>query len=335
MKIFHNPSHIQHEPLYEIFNGEQTPHNEVPARVERISAALETAGYELEEAHTEIDRELLFHIHDSDYLEFLERRCNELTETQHLYPSVFQYHGGQPRSQNPVAQLGRFSFDLYTPLLKHTWSAALASARCAHAAAVSLHTGQRASYALCRPPGHHAASDQMGGYCYLNNAAVAAEYLGQFGRVATLDVDFHHGNGTQQIFYRRADVFATSIHADPNWKFPYFSGFENETGEGAGAGFNLNRSLSAGTTNQQYQSTLEAVLAKISEYAPAHLVVSLGLDTHEADPIGGFALTTEYFEQMAQTILSLNLPTVIVQEGGYNTDLLGENVVSFLAGFSG
>lgn len=174
----------------------------------------------------------------------------------------------------------------------------------------------------------------MGGYCYLNNAAVATEYLSGFGKVATLDVDFHHGNGTQHIFYHRSDVLTISIHAHPDWKFPFFSGYENEVGTGAGEGFNRNFALTEGTTDSQYQTVLEQALEHIREFRPDYLVISLGLDTHESDPIGGFRLTSEYFTEMARSIADLQLPTVIIQEGGYNTDLLGKNVVAFLDGFT-
>jgi acetoin utilization deacetylase AcuC-like enzyme len=162
---------------------------------------------------------------------------------------------------------------------------------------------------------------------------VAAQYLSQFGQVATLDVDFHHGNGTQNIFYRRPDVFTVSLHADPNWKFPYFSGHQDEIGEGEGTGRNINFPLAQGTTNKTFQQAVERAVVNISDFAPQYLVVSLGLDTHESDPIGGFKLTTEYFTTMAETINQLKLPTVIVQEGGYNTELLGKNAVAFLDGF--
>jgi acetoin utilization deacetylase AcuC-like enzyme len=338
MYIVSTPNHAQHHSRAEIFNGEATPHQEVPGRYQRIESALKTSGFNLVPVSEVAPNELLAATHQPAYLQFLQD-TQTLTAEEQKYPSVFDY---QPRqfaqtqlSSHPVAQLGAYSFDLYTPVHNRVWPAALDAASAAYQVAIALQSGRETvGYALARPPGHHAEPARMGGYCYLNNCAVAAQYLSEFGRVATLDVDFHHGNGTQHIFYERADVLTTSIHADPNWKFPYFSGFESETGEGEGRGYNLNRCLGAGTTDEQYQRVLTDVLARITEFAPQYLVISLGLDTHADDPIGGFALTTEYFTAMAQSIAALDLPTVIVQEGGYNTELLGRNVVAFLNGFN-
>lgn len=162
----------------------------------------------------------------------------------------------------------------------------------------------------------------------------AAHHLSKNAKVAILDVDFHHGNGTQHIFYHRSDILTISIHADPAWKFPYYSGYKNERGIDKGKGFNVNYPLGAGVTNSQYQLTLENSLCKIQNFHPRYLIISLGLDTHKADPIGGFKLTTKYYTLMAKTIKRLNLPTVIIQEGDYNTKLLGKNVVAFLTGYS-
>lgn len=334
MLIVYPPHHTRHASPHEIYNGEQDPHQEVPARLERITSALTQAEYAVKAVTTEVPREVLIQIHDASYLDFIQDLSTSLKENDYRYPSVFQYRTGVI-SQHQLAQLGYYSFDMYTPVGAHTWQASLDSASCAYEAAQSVQGGsERVAYALGRPPGHHAERNQMGGYCYLNNAAVAAEYLTAFSKVATLDVDFHHGNGTQHIFYHRPDVLTVSLHAHPDWKFPFFSGYENEVGTGAGEGFNRNFALTEGTTDRQYQTVLEQALERIREFRPDYLVVSLGLDTHESDPIGGFRLTSEYFTQMARTIADLQLPTVIIQEGGYNTDLLGKNVVAFLDGFT-
>lgn len=337
MYIVHSPTHQRHQPPYEIFNGEQTPHNEVPARADQIANALTAAGYGLEPVRLELDLAEIENVHDSNYLQFLKLTCEELKESEYRYPSVFLYRSGR-ESGNPLAQLGNYSFDMYTPLLHDTFEVASQSAACAlQVAQTVLQAAQAgeatAGYALCRPPGHHAEFNQMGGYCYLNNAAIVANFLSAHGRVATLDVDFHHGNGTQHIFYESDRVFTASIHADPDWKFPFFSGYGDERGRGKGRGYNLNRPLQHGVTDDEYQQVLEEVLGHISSFRPEFLVVSLGVDTHESDPIGGFRLTTAYYTRMAKTIASMNLPSVIVQEGGYNTKLLGTNVVAFLDGF--
>jgi acetoin utilization deacetylase AcuC-like enzyme len=332
MQIIYQENHTDHQPPYEIFNGEQTPHNEVAARVDRILTALRNAGYQPERVTSDLENNLVEEVHSPEYIQFLRERSSEIEGNNYAYPSVFRYRAGR-ESGNPLAQLGNYSFDMYTPILRNTFDVAWSSAAAAFQVAQLIQGREKVGYALCRPPGHHAEYDQMGGYCYFNNCAIAAQYLSQFGKVATLDVDFHHGNGTQHIFYENNRVFTTSIHAHPDWKFPYFSGYEEETGRGEGQGYNLNVALREGTTNQQYQIALETVLEQISNFRPQFLVVSLGLDTHETDPIGGFRLTTEYFTEMARTIASLDLPTVIVQEGGYNTELLGTNVVAFLHGW--
>jgi acetoin utilization deacetylase AcuC-like enzyme len=334
MFIVYPESHESHEPPFEIFNGEQTPHNEVPARVDRILSAVRTAGYQPKAVQHTLDRQILEQVHAPAYVRFLEERSRVLSTDTYQYPSVFRYRAGR-ETQHPIGQLGNFSFDMYTPLHHQAFHAAWDSAAAAAEVATRiLNQELTVGYALCRPPGHHAEYDQMGGYCYLNNAAVAAQVLAAHGRVATIDIDFHHGNGTQHIFYENDHVFTTSIHAHPDWKFPYFSGYEDEIGTGRGRGCNVNRALQEGTSNEQYHQVLLEVIEHIRQFNPEFLVISLGLDTHVDDPIGGFALTTPYYTRIAQTLSQLDLPTVIVQEGGYNTDLLGTNVVSFLQGFA-
>lgn len=336
MYIVYPPHHARHRSPAEIFNGERDIHQETPARLETIQTALEQHDFELTPVSDSnlVPESVLTGIHTQSYLDFL-RKTTHLEEGTYRYPSVFQYRTSTNESSNQLAELGYYSFDLYTPVTAVTLSAAVDSATCAFQVAQKVQAGSvRVGYALGRPPGHHAEPDQMGGYCYINNAAVAAQYLSNYGTVAVLDVDFHHGNGTQSIFYNRSDVLTVSLHADPNWKFPFFSGFSEEKGTIDGENYNLNIPLGPGTNNQEYHRALEIALSAIQKFQPQYLVVSFGADTHEADPIGGFSLTTTYFRQMAQTIYQLNLPTVIVQEGGYNTSLLGENVVSFLQGFT-
>ncbi|KKP87349.1 MAG: Histone deacetylase superfamily [Microgenomates group bacterium GW2011_GWC2_46_7] len=330
MKIIYSQRHLSHSPLYEIFNGHADPHAEVPSRVENIKKALITNGYKISSLSKTAPISLIKRVHDKKYLEFLKKG------SPYSYPSVFPYNDLNKNKSltNELANHGKYSFDLYTPMLKGVFETALESASLAYELADDLlHEKIKIGYALCRPPGHHAEKAKMGGYCYLNNSAIAAEHLSCHGKVAILDVDFHHGNGTQNIFYDRADVLTISIHADPEWKFPYFTGFSHETGIGKGKNKNFNFPMKKGTTDSQFQIILEKAIKKITDFEPKYLVVPLGLDTHKDDPIGGFKLTTNYYKKMARTINFLKLPALIVQEGGYNTSLLGNNVVSFLNGF--
>lgn len=332
MKILYSRTHQSHSPRYEIFNGKSDPHSEVPVRIENIKKAIESAGYGISDLSKKAPLSLIKKVHRPDYVDFL------MKGSDYNYPSVFPYNlyaDNRNKLKNNLARHGQYSFDLYTPMFKDTFENALSSASLAYEIASDLREGKiEVGYAMCRPPGHHAEPAKMGGYCYLNNSAIAAEYLSAKAKVAILDVDFHHGNGTQAIFYERWDVLTVSIHADPNWKFPFFSGFANEKGKGEGEGKNFNYPMPKDTTDNQYQRVLETAIKKISSFKAEYLVVALGLDTHRDDPIGGFALTTNYYTKMATSIRSMGLPTAIIQEGGYNTKLLGTNVVAFLAGFS-
>jgi acetoin utilization deacetylase AcuC-like enzyme len=232
------------------------------------------------------------------------------------------------------ARIGRFSFDVASPIAAGTWEAAYWSAQSALTALDALLTGERAAFALCRPPGHHCGADYLGGYCYLNSAAIAAEAATAADRrVAILDVDYHHGNGTQDIFYARGDILFVSIHADPKTDYPFFWGHEDETGEGDGEGANLNLVLPRGTDFAAYLPALDTALAKIAAVAPDLLVISYGADTYVGDPISQFRLETADYTAMARRIAALGLPALIVMEGGYAVDALGANVAAFLKGF--
>jgi len=330
MRILYTPNHIHHNPQFEIFNGNREEHQEIPDRIENIKQRLEQEGLSIYQGALSVPLDLLQSIHEPSYIRFIH-------DSEFAYPSVFEIRAVQMRHPelNNLSQRGFYSFDMFTPILNGTYQAAFDSASLAYEGAVLLQKNPgEVVYALCRPPGHHAEYNQMGGYCYFNNCCVAAEYLSQFGRVATLDVDFHHGNGTQNIFYSRNSIFTVSLHADPAWKFPYFCGFANETGSDEGEGYNLNIPLAKGTDNNRFQQSLELSLDRIAKFAPDYLVVSLGLDTHVSDPIGGFALTTEYYTQMARTIKSSGLPILVVQEGGYNNEYLGINAHAFLKGLA-
>ena len=225
--------------------------------------------------------------------------------------------------------------DLSACIVEGTYQASLASANCALSAADAVTNGERVAFALCRPPGHHAGKDYAGGYCFINNASVAANWLTSKGNVALLDVDYHCGNGTQDIFYEREDVLTISIHADPNFEYPHYWGYANETGSGPGLGFHKNFPLEKGTDNERYLATLEEALSLIRRFDPKYLVVSAGMDIYAADPLGTIKVTTEGIGEIGRRVANLALPTVVVMEGGYANEMLGRNIVAFLAGFLG
>jgi acetoin utilization deacetylase AcuC-like enzyme len=217
------------------------------------------------------------------------------------------------------------------PIDAHTWAAALAAACCAWTGARRLDVGESPVYALCRPPGHHAGPDFMAGYCYLNNAAIAARALcGEGERVAVLDIDYHHGNGTQAIFYRDPDVCYGSLHINPHTAYPYFAGYADERGMGPGEGTNWNVPLDPGTTEREYLAALEGLLERVARFDPRWLVVSAGFDTYVEDPISAFEITTAGFRHIGARIRALAKPTLVVQEGGYHVPHLGQNVVALL-----
>jgi acetoin utilization deacetylase AcuC-like enzyme len=224
-------------------------------------------------------------------------------------------------------------FDLSAPIMAGTYQAALGSANCALSGAQAVAEGARAAFALCRPPGHHAGKSYCGGYCYLNNAAIAGNWLSAKGKVAILDIDYHAGNGTQNIFYDRGDVLTISIHADPDFEYPSFAGYSTETGTGPGFGAHRNFPLPAGTDDEHYLSTLDEAIELIQSFAPASLVLSAGMDLYSGDPLGSFNVTKAGISEIGNRIAKLNLPTLIVMEGGYNNAALGENIMGLLDNF--
>jgi len=232
-------------------------------------------------------------------------------------------------------KIGYYALAAETSITEGTWAAALASKDVALTGAKALLQGERGIFSLCRPPGHHAAIDMFGGYCFFNNAAIAAQYLLDQGakRTAILDIDFHHGNGTQDIFYDRDDVLFCSLHGDPQQAFPYFLGYADEVGSGEGLGYNLNYPMPRDTSFAQWQKSLSAALAKIAAFVPQYLIVSLGVDTFENDPISFFKLTTADYFTTGAMIAELRRPTLFVMEGGYDIDEVGINVAEVLKGF--
>ena len=313
------------------------PCPEVPARVEAILQALRRRGLAEEVACRTLALEAIRAVHDPDYLGFLENAYTVWAESHAgvgvgLIPDTFAVRELRGRPRDLVRQAGYYCFETQTPIVEGTYAAALASAGCAQTGARLLLEGEQTVYALCRPPGHHAGRATYGGYCYLNNAAIGASELAEKGRVAIVDVDYHHGNGTQDITYRSREILFASIHADPNRQYPYFSGFADETGEGAGLGYNLNLPLEPGVGEAHYFQALDRVLVAVADFAPAHVVVSFGADTHRADPLGGFDLPAPAFVRIGERLRALGLPMLVVQEGGYNLDVLGTCVCNLLEG---
>jgi acetoin utilization deacetylase AcuC-like enzyme len=284
-------------------------------------------------------------VHDAGYLDFLENAWTLWSALPNpgseIIPNV---HPGRNMSAAPaatVALAGHYQADTACPIGAGTWDGVLASADVAVSAAEDVMDRLAAgdagahAYALCRPPGHHAFADQAGGFCFLNNSAIAAQYCRKRGaaRVAILDVDVHHGNGTQGIFYDRADVLTVSLHGDPAAYYPFFAGYATETGAGVGMGFNRNHPLPFGTDDDGYLKELAAALGAIRDFAPEALIIALGLDASKDDPLAFLSITTNGFRRIGAAIGEAGFPTLLVQEGGYISDSLGDNLAAFLAGF--
>lgn len=338
MHVFASHQHRSHH-AYELQRGKLALSTESPDRAERIRDALKNAGHALSKPD-ELDHDLLQRVHDAKYLEFLSsawRRWAAEVDADAPAMAISWPERGRNviRPENIVGQLGYHSFGADCSIVDGTWEAAMAAASLAHSATNAVITGAHVAYALCRPPGHHATKDQFGGYCYLNNSAIAAQRLRDAGnkRVAVLDVDYHHGNGTQAIFYDRADVLTISIHADPTHEFPWFTGHAAESGSGDGVGHNLNYPLSKGSSFDAFRTALILAVEHIVATDVEALVIALGVDAYVDDPLGTFTITTEDFAKMGAIISECHLPTVIVQEGGYATDALGTNVAAFLSAF--
>ena len=329
MRVILNPRHAAHATPHEVDNGVAVPPWEVPGRFDAIRAALERRGGFAFEDAPPIPESAVHFLHDPAYVAYLREASAGLRGGAAIYPSVFPY-GPAPHVRGGHARRGAYCFDTVTPISAGTFAAALGGAAAALHAAELVAAGERCVYVLTRPPGHHAERNRCGGYSYLNNTALAADRLTHHGRVAVLDLDVHHGNGTQHLFYNRADVLTVSIHGDPARLFPYFSGFDDETGTGPGLGYNRNLPLPPGTDPPRYGPALATALEAIGRFRPAFLVVAFGSDTHDADPIGGFALPTGYFAEMGTTVRQLGMPAVVVQEGGYNPDVIGECAAGFL-----
>ncbi|MDH4055413.1 MAG: histone deacetylase family protein [Gammaproteobacteria bacterium] len=337
MKVIFSERQREHNPESYLSSGAAVPNPELPERADRLLAAALSAGLE-PEAPADYGDDLIASIHAERYLTFLENIHTRWSRiegaSKEVLPNVHPIERSDGYPKSAVGQVGFHVYDASCPIAAHTWLSARWSAMTAAHAAQRVISGDSACYALSRPPGHHASQDLAGGFCYLNNSAIAAQHLlSKFARVAIIDVDVHHGNGTQRIFYERDDVLTVSIHADPIRFYPFFWGYANETGSGAGLGYNVNIPLVRGTGDEDYLRSLDKALTAVGDYAPEAIVIALGLDAHEEDPYQGMKITTPGFARIASRLAALALPSVIVQEGGYLSDALGPNLASFLNGF--
>jgi len=343
MITFHNDKHAQHAGKLEMFRGELVPCFEKPDRVDHVLRELKQRGLGPIETAPQFPDSALVRVHSQRYLDFLSGAWDEwvaldpANAQRDAMPSFWPIRTFRSDvvPANFQAKLGLFSYDAGSPLTAGTWTAARTGVDCALAAAKAVASGDRAAFALTRPPGHHAGVDFFGGYCFLNHAACAAQWLRDAGlqRVAVLDIDYHHGNGTQAIFYDRQDVFFASVHGDPRTEYPFYLGHADERGEGAGLSFNLNLPLPRGATFATWRDAMAQALRGIAAFGAQALVVSLGVDTFAGDPVAGFALQSPDYLRVGEDLADAGLPTVFVFEGGYAVAEIGVNAVNVLDGF--
>jgi acetoin utilization deacetylase AcuC-like enzyme len=340
MKIIYTEAHRKRAAQTELAGGELVSPFECPERMDFILKRLADVKFgPMIEPH-DVSFDAVREIHSADYLNFLDSAWDEWAAAGfkgEAIPSTWPSRS-MPSTRIPDhidGKLGYYALAAETSISKGTAQAAWTSAGVALSAADHILGGERTAFALSRPPGHHASRDQYGGYCFINNAAAAAQHMRNAGlkKIAVLDVDFHHGNGTQAIFYDRADVMFLSLHGDPMMAFPYFLGHADETGSGVGAGFNVNYPMLAGTAYEEWVEALNDALQRIQQFGAEAVVISLGVDTFERDPISFFKLTSDDFTRMGQRIASINLPTLFVMEGGYAVKDIGINTVNVLTGF--
>jgi acetoin utilization deacetylase AcuC-like enzyme len=337
VKAVHTELHRSHDPQFFLVRGVVKRTTERPERADRLRAGLEAGKHELV-APAAFGQGPRTRVHSPEYLSFLAEAWDAWSALGDAGPEMIaNFHPVRNAATYPkhiIGRLGWHTADTACPIGPGTWAAACAATDVAVTAAQLVLDGEHAAYALCRPPGHHAYRDLAGGFCFLNNSAIAAAHL-QLGheRVAILDVDVHHGNGTQSIFYQRSDVLTVSIHADPGAFYPFVWGFAHERGEGEGVGANLNLPLPIGTGDEGYLQALETAKQTVLAFAPAALVVALGLDASADDPLAGLAVTTDGFWRIGEAIARFGLPTVFVQEGGYLSDRLSANLAAVLGGF--
>ena len=323
-------AHVDHAPTLQAIDGVDYPHPEVPSRPRLIREALVEADLAELITADQFDDVVVDRVHAPAYRRFIDSACADLNADEQLVPAGVSADPSVLDSDSLAVRASYFAFGTDAPLMRATYRAARSAADVAVTGAALVSSGAPHVLALCRPPGHHAEHDRMGGFCYFNNAVIAAHELLAGGRVAILDVDYHHGNGSQHLTYDRRDILYVSLHADPRWAYPGFSGTAVERGSGEGEGFNHNYPLWPGTAIDDFAATLSNACERIAAFAPARLVVSLGFDIHADDPIASFALRSEDFARIGAEIAALDIPTLHVLEGGYALARLGESAVSYV-----
>ncbi|MGH8496976.1 MAG: acetylpolyamine amidohydrolase [Gammaproteobacteria bacterium] len=318
---------------HSIHHVQDTGYVQAPVRIRTIVAELnKTALFERIDVRHYADRHIKA-VHEPKFVEFLKHACANVPAGRSVYPYVFPIRNRARPPKDLPLRAGYYCIDTFTPLNQNAYFAAIGAVDCALTSAECLLEGYPYAYALVRPPGHHAERSSFGGFCYFNSAAIAAHFLSGYGKVALLDIDYHHGNGTQDIFYERADVLTLSIHGHPRYTYPYFSGFEEEKGTGAGRGMNVNMPLPENIDGERFRKQLRKALDRMARFAPQFLIVSLGLDTARGDPTGSWTLNARDFHKNGRLLGKVGLPTLVVQEGGYHTRTLGVNARNFFVGF--
>ncbi|SEO57376.1 MULTISPECIES: histone deacetylase family protein [unclassified Pseudomonas] len=337
MKTFFHPAQRLHHPRTYLSRGQMRQPQELPARIDPLLAMAEKLGYPLLVPH-DYGQAPLAAVHSAAYLDYLSsayQQWHEVPEDwgDEVMSNIYIREGNPLRGI--LGKTARYLADGSCPIGEHTWQSAYWSAQSAVAAAHAVIDGDPSAYALCRPPGHHARGEAAGGFCFLNNAAIAAQVLrGRFSKVAVLDTDMHHGQGIQEIFYDRDDVLYVSIHGDPTNFYPVVAGFEDETGTGAGEGFNLNLPMPHGASEADFFSCMDQAASALRTFGPDVLVLSLGFDIYENDPQSKVSVSHEGFRLLGQRIKALGIPCVVVQEGGYDIATLDENASRFFAGMT-
>ncbi len=317
---------------HEIHHVRERGYVETPTRIRAIARELEKTLLFDSQPITRAPEAAITAVHDAEMVSYFKKLCASLPPERSVYPYVFPVRNPYRKPRDLETRVGYYCIDTFTPMSRNAWTAARRAADCAYSAALQVSRGSQLAYALVRPPGHHAERSAFGGFCYLNNAAIAAHELSRIGPVALLDIDYHHGNGQQDIFWSRSDVLTVSIHGHPSFAYPYFCGFADEVGSGPGEGYNLNLPLPETIEVRRFVDALDKAVRRIRRFEPMFLVVSLGLDTARRDPTGTWPLRAKDFDAMGAVIGGQGYPTVVVQEGGYDTRVLGVNARHFFTG---